>query len=66
MQAGFFLEICVPVENLRRLILLDVCLQEFPKFVSEVCRPLLAADIPEDRMVHWILNIRQRVILQKL
>lgn len=65
MQPHFLLKICIPMKNLWRGIFGDILFEEFTQLVSQISRPFFVADISENRVLHWILNIRQSVVLQK-
>ena len=63
VKTCLLLEVSVPVKKLRRLVFRDISLKKLPKFASEVCSPLLTANISENGVVHRICNVWQSVIL---
>jgi hypothetical protein len=65
MQPHFLFKICVPMENLGGGIFGDILLKEFTQLVSQIGCPFFVADISENRVLHWVLNVRQSVVLQK-
>jgi hypothetical protein len=63
VKTSLFLKVSVPMKKLRRLIFGNIGLKKFPEFASEVCRPLLTANISENRVVNWICNVWESVVL---
>ena len=66
LKSGLLLEVGVPVEDLRRSVLVHVGLEELFQFVSQIGSPLLRANVSKSWMIQRALDVGQSIVLQEL